>query len=211
MPYKFFNPYAEIRETFGKNLPHWQQEGVTYFLTYRLFDSMPAAVYRDWKFERENWIKWHPEPWNDEIQLEYHERFTQALERCLDEGHGCSCLRTPDCAKCAMQSMQHFDGDRLDLVSAVVMPNHVHALLVLNHSYTLEKLLESWKRFSATQINRALQRHGQLWQSDYFDRIVRDEKHFANCVRYIRRNPIRARLRPNEYLLFENEIARAIE
>jgi len=55
-----------------------------------------------------------------------------------------------------------------------------------------------------------VERSGPLWQRDYFDRLVRDEKHFANCVRYIRRNPEKAHLGKGQYLLYENEIARGI-
>ena len=56
-----------------------------------------------------------------------------------------------------------------------------------------------------------LSRSGSLWQRDYFDRLVRDEAHFANCVRYIRRNPEKARLGEAEYLLYESELASTID
>jgi len=46
---------------------------------------------------------------------------------------------------------------------------------------------------------------------DYFDRLVRDARYFANCVRYLRRNPEKARLPTGEYELYENELAREIE
>jgi len=36
-------------------------------------------------------------------------------------------------------------------------------------------------------------------------------KHFANCVRYIRRNPAKARLHNGEFILYESELARSIE
>ncbi len=75
------------------------------------------------------------------------------------------------------------------------MPNHVYLIFVQRTEWPLETLLHSWKRFSARQINKLRGRTGSLWQRDYFDRLVRDEKHFANCVRYIRRNPEKARLR----------------
>jgi REP element-mobilizing transposase RayT len=71
--------------------------------------------------------------------------------------------------------------------------------------------LRSWKSFSSRKINSLLQRGGGLWQRDYFDRLVRDEKHFANCVRYIRKNPTKAHLRETEYVLYESELARSIE
>jgi hypothetical protein len=37
---RFFNEFVEVRKTDGK-LPHWQQPGATYFLTWRLADSIP--------------------------------------------------------------------------------------------------------------------------------------------------------------------------
>jgi len=53
-------------------------------------------------------------------------------------------------------------------------------------------------------------RVGRLWQRDYFDRLVGNEKHFANCVRYIRRNPEKAGLMDGEFILWESDIALAI-
>ena len=41
--------------------------------------------------------------------------------------------------------------------------------------------------------------------------LVRDGKHFANCVRYIRRNAAKARLQSGKYILYESEVARSIE
>ena len=46
---------------------------------------------------------------------------------------------------------------------------------------------------------------------DYFDRLVRDDGHFANCMRYIRCNPAKAHLRPGEYLHYESHLARSVE
>ena len=74
----------------------------------------------------------------------------------------------------------------------------------------LEKLIRGWKGFTARQINKLLGRSGNFWQRDYFDRLVRDEKHFANCVRYIRRNPEKAQLTKKEFILWESELARSI-
>src|SRR5437870_1809264 len=97
------------------------------------------------------------------------------------------------------------------IISSVVMPSHVHALVVQNADWPLEKLLRSWKSFTSRKINSVPGRKGSLWQRDYFDRLVRDEKHFANCVRYIRTNPERAHLQIGEYTLYESELARSIE
>ncbi|MEY2493838.1 MAG: REP-associated tyrosine transposase [Verrucomicrobiota bacterium] len=96
------------------------------------------------------------------------------------------------------------------LILSVVMPNHIHALFVQNPEWPLEKLIRSWKGFTARRINALLGRSGALWQRDYFDRLVRDEEHFANCVRYIRRNPVEAQLTKNEFILWESDLARSI-
>ena len=91
------------------------------------------------------------------------------------------------------------------------MPNHVHALLVQNPEYPLEDLLRSWKTFSARAINEVRKRSGTLWQRSYFDRLVRDEKHFRNCVRYVRKNPEKAHLRNGGYILYESDLAKEIQ
>lgn len=108
-------------------------------------------------------------------------------------------------------ALQHFEGQRYTNLAWVVMPNHVHTLFVLHPAWTLEKMLHSWKRHAALNINASLGRSGALWQRDYFDRLVRDRAHFGNCVRYIRRNPVKAQLQAGEYHHFESDIARAVD
>ena len=203
---RFFNPYAEIRHT-GSRLPHWQQQGAVYFVTFRLVDSIPSRLRDQWENERETWLKVHPEPWTNEMEREYHQRFSGAIERWLDAGHGACLLRRRDCAQVVADTLRHFEGERVVMISLVIMPNHVHALFVQNPEWALEKLIQSWKRFAARQINKLLERTGNFWQRDYFDRLIRDEKHFANCVRYVRRNPEKASLGKDEFILWESETA----
>jgi REP element-mobilizing transposase RayT len=206
---RFFNPYGEIRHT-GNRLPHWQQEGAVYFVTFRLADSIPSQLLDQWENERGAWLRVHPGPWSAEVEREYHRRFSAAIEKWLDAGHGACLLRRPDCAQITAETLHHFEGQRVAIISFVVMPNHVHALFVQNPDWPLEKLIRSWKGFTARQINKLLSRSGGFWQRDYFDRLVRDEKHFANCVRYIRRNPEKARSTDKEFVLWESDIAKMI-
>jgi len=89
---RFFNPYEEIR--FTENLlPHWQQAGAVYFITFRLADALPARLLAQREDERTTWLRFHPKPWTLETEDEYHKRFSAAVERWLDAGHG-SCLVT---------------------------------------------------------------------------------------------------------------------
>ena len=206
---RFFNPYADIRQTKNR-LPHWQQQGATYFVTFRLADSVPMRLLRQWESERKNWLRVHPEPWSFELEQEYHQRFSSAIERWLDVGHGACLLRRSECAQIVAGALNHFEGVRVAMISFVVMPNHVHVLFVQNPEWPLEKVIRSWKGFTARETNKLLERSGSFWQRDYFDRLVRDEKHFANCVRYIRRNSKKASLSEGEFALWESETARAI-
>jgi len=73
-------------------------------------------------------------------------------------------LRREDCARIVAEALRSFDGERLALISSVVMPNHVHALFVQNANWPLEKLLRSWNSFSSRKINSLLGRDGSLWQ-----------------------------------------------
>ncbi len=207
---RFFNPYAEIRFT-ANRLPHWQQERAVYFVTFRLADAVPHNLRTQRESEREMWLRIHPQPWSAEVEREYHERFSGAIERWLDAGYGSCILRRRDCAEIAGEALRHFDGERVAIISSVVMPNHVHVLFVQNTDWLLEKPLRSWKSFTSRRINSLLGREGSLWQRDYFDRLVRNEKHFANCVRYIRRNPAKARLHSTEFIFYESELARSLE
>jgi putative transposase len=220
---RFFNPFAETEVT-ANRLPHWQQKGAVYFLTFRLADAIPKLLLDQWSAEREAWLAHHPQPWTGEVEVEYHRRFSSAMERWLDAGHGSCALRDSECRAHVEDALRHFDCDRFVHIAWVIMPNHVHVLFVpkekqggavsyrpsLNHSWKLEEIVHSWKRHSAVRINRLLGRTGTFWQKDYFDRLVRDQDHFANCVRYIRRNPVKAKLREGEYTLYESDMVKGI-
>ncbi len=90
------------------------------------------------------------------------------------------------------------------------MPNHVHVSFVLHPEWTLEKVLFTWKRRSAGAINTLRGKADSVWQHDYFDRLVRDEAHMYRVIGYIRRNPIKAGLRADEFTLWESEYAQAV-
>lgn len=203
----FFNPWAGIERT-GHLLPHWQQPGATYFITFRLGDSVPASIRREWNREREAWLAYHPKPWELEVEKEYHERFSRRMEAWLDAGHGCCLLRDVRVRGVVEEGLRHFDGERYVHHAWVIMPNHVHALVSLRGEWRLEQVLHTWKSYTTHAINRELRRSGTLWKEDYFDRLIRDEVHFANCVRYIRRNPEKAKLGPGVWGHYETEVAR---
>jgi len=44
---QFFNPYEDIRLT-ANRLPHWQQKGAVYFVSFRLADAVPNYLRTQW-------------------------------------------------------------------------------------------------------------------------------------------------------------------
>src|SRR5881275_3147381 len=141
-----------------RRLPHWELQGATYFITFRLGDAVPQKLLRQWKEELETWRKFHPEPWDASTKYEYQKRFQDAREAWLDQGHGGCILRHSQIAAMVANSLRHFDGVRYALDSFVVMPNHVHVLVQPHEDNALSEILHSWKSFSAKAINKSRER-----------------------------------------------------
>lgn len=206
---------------YRRNLPHLRLEGATYFVTFRLADSIPESVAQQWQIELHDWQLLHDiDPsWfeSDHLRWEkaYHaiaqsERriFEREQQRRffieLDKCHG-SCLLEKAHAIVAT-ALEFFHGKRLWLGDYVVMPNHVHVLVQPFPGVKLEEWLYSIKRFTSTEMARhasmnadGMMRQGHLWQTESFDRIVRDEHELARTRQYIASNP--AKLRSAMYAL----------
>jgi REP element-mobilizing transposase RayT len=185
---------------YHRHLPHWRQAGATYFVTFRLHDSLPQdklRYLRDLKieWERKNPPRRSPEAW------ESHARsIMEKVERWLDQGLGSCALRHPAAAALVAGALHHFDGSRYELDSYVIMPNHVHGIVrpLTPDTEPLERILQSWKRFTSRALHRASGDGGNLWQEESFDRIIRDAEHLYRAIQYIGRNPAMAGLSNEE-------------
>lgn len=194
----FLDPYKKI-DRHRVNLPHWQQGEAWQFVTWRLADSLPEAVVGKIEERRKIWEAAHPKPWDDEASKEHNRLFTLAFESLLDDAHGSCHLREPENARIVADALEHFHADRYMLDCYVVMPNHVHVLFHPLGENKMEDILASWKRFSAREINKALGREGTLWQREYWDRLLRSERHFRWVRQYIAKNP--EKLKPGTFIL----------
>ena len=56
--FQFFNPAAKVTISHG-HLPHWEQAGATYFITWRTADSIPREIWLRWREERDAWLLAH--------------------------------------------------------------------------------------------------------------------------------------------------------
>lgn len=175
-----------------RHLPHWRQDGATYFVTFRMADSLPQKKLDQLRDERELWQRNCPDPSDEEVEL-HCRQVIKKIEIWLDQGHGECILERDDLAEIVEGRLRHFAGQRYDLFSFVVMPNHVHAVVRPGEEHCLDSIMQGWKGVSANRINRALARSGTCWQEEGFDRIVRDSAHLRRVVRYIEKNPGKAR------------------
>ena len=132
--------------------------------------------------------KTESEPHNCRQQDEFHQRFTEKIDRWLDAGYGSCILARPDCKTIMESSLRHFDGERYELGEFIVMPNHVHAIVATIGDHQLSPILHSWKSFSAHKFNRILGSSGRIWLPESFDHIVRSAEHLAKFEAYIRNN-----------------------
>lgn len=164
-------------------LPHFDGGQIAQTVTFRLADSLPERVLAQWELELSH-MK------TREADIERRKK----IEDYLDKGMGSAWMAQAEIASVVENALLYFDGVRYKMPAGVVMPNHVHALLIPLEPFLLEDIVHSWKSFTANEANRILKRTGQFWQAEYFDRYIRDGKHYLAAVAYIEQNPVKARL-----------------
>ena len=105
-----------------------------------------------------------------------------------------SLLQEPDCARIVLDAMIWMDRERqLILIAAVVMPDHIHFVAdPLGSDWSV--MMRTLKRFTSRKSNQRLGRDGPVWQSQYHDRRVLDERELTAAVQYCLDNPVRAGL-----------------
>ena len=194
----YLNPDSEIQKS-GSELPHWQQGGALQFVTFRLGDALPLMLIRDWKEERAQWLAAHPRPWTADTEAEFHRNFNARIERWLDQGMGSCLFADPEARQVLADCLMRFDGERVRHEAWVIMPNHVHVLF--SPAVPVDKLIQAWRGHSARVLGK-----GPIWQRDYRDTLIRDAEHVANVLRYIRRNPLKAKLAEGRFTLWERSV-----
>jgi len=183
--FPYFDEHDFEDLNWGTHLPHWHQDGKYVFVTFRLHDSLPQEKLQWLYEEKESWLKRHPQPWDERTTKEYIDKFGKAIDKWLDSNYGECLLKKTDNRKIVENALFFFDGKRYELVASVVMPNHVHMLIKLNEEHKLIDVMRSIKSYTAKKINENENRAGPVWQPESYDRLIRDQKHFDNVVRYI--------------------------
>jgi REP-associated tyrosine transposase len=189
-------------------LPHRDEKGLIQHVTVHLADSLPKSAIEEIEQTLENWP-------DDERAAERRRR----LHEWVDAGHGSCVLRHGEAAEMVQEALHHFDGVRYHLHAWVVMPNHVHVLFEPVNNWALNKIVASWKKFTARRIREFVKEGGNanrranlpigkwktnadqeigvpgpVWHREFWDRYIRNEAHYRQAVEYIHNNPVAAGL-----------------
>lgn len=202
----------EKKEFYRQYLPHFQQPGQAYFVTWSLKDAIPpkAILFYTQKMEM---LKFQICGLESEglssseigkLQLEFNDvrrKYLKAYDDLLDAERNPSVnLSKPENTEVIISSLRFWEGKKLNNCAFTVMCNHVHWVFetfekdIEGNTVYLQDLLQSVKGFSAYQINKLENRKGSLWQKESFDKTIRNEKHLYFAIKYTLNNPVHAGL-----------------
>jgi putative transposase len=111
--------------------------------------------------------------------------------------------RFGEAVRVSWQELPDFYSD-IQLDEMVIMPNHLHGIIVLaptSHlrKTTLSRVVRTLKSRSARRINEIRGVLGvPVWQRGYYERVIRDDDEMKNVREYIRNNPLRWWLQRND-------------
>ena len=73
-----------------------------------------------------------------------------------------------------------------DVEKYVIMPNHVHMLLLLEEEkHAVPRIMRYWKSMITREIGKS------IWQRSYYDHTIRDQREYDLIWEYIETNPLR--------------------
>jgi putative transposase len=187
-------PNGELKWTDRGYMPHVDGAQLIQHVSYHLADSLPKEALEIMAAE----LKRLPPKLRD---AEKEKR----IAAYIDAGKGSCVLRVPAIAEMVQNAFLLFHGERYTLHAWCVMPNHVHVLFQPKAGWTMSKIVASWKSFTGRRISEYQKRAGlepgepsgkpnPIWHREYWDRYIRDHAHYANTVKYIHENPVKAGL-----------------
>jgi REP element-mobilizing transposase RayT len=164
---------------YRRNLPHIFPDGVPVFFTWRLFGSMPSI---------KEAAQVSPK---DSAGVKFRK-----LDRCLDlAASGPRWLEDPRIAEMVAIEIERGASvfRRYELTEYVVMPNHVHMLILPREAPS--KLMKLLKGVTARRANLILGRTGlPFWQYESFDHWCRSVEEVRKIRGYIVENPAKSGL-----------------
>jgi len=210
----------DFKTYYRRNLPHYQPLGYTYFVTYRLYGSLPVKVIEKLKSDREKQLKEIAGISDKSIRDEKYKKMQSAyfgkFDKLLDTSdYGPTWFKEKEIEQIVKDAIHFYDKKKYDLICYTIMSNHVHQVFTpivgrISDStnqqgeaevsrnrvsgYIVTKILQDLKRFTARECNKALNRSGSFWQHESYDHVVRDYDEFQRIVEYVLNNPVKVSL-----------------
>jgi REP element-mobilizing transposase RayT len=122
-----------IKTFYKRNLPHYQPIGYTFFITFRLKDSLPLKVILKLKDEKEKELKAIVGIENIKLRKEkckeLQSRYFGKFDKLLDlSNYGPKWLKHNNIAQVVYNAILIRDKKKYELISTTIMPNHVHII-----------------------------------------------------------------------------------
>jgi len=96
------------------------------------------------------------------------------------------------CCQVVFETIQWIeDQKRWTSYCTMIMPEHVHMVVQIGKGWALEKLMHSFKNYTARQINNLRKRKGIVWQDGYYDHCIRKDESLRDIILYCYHNPVR--------------------
>jgi putative transposase len=189
---------------YKRNLPHYQHPGYTFFVTFRLTDSIPLKVLLKLREESEAELKrvagYANSAKRNEMYKSYQSKNFGKYDSFLDKAqYGPKWLEKAEIAIIVKEALHQYDSTEYELICYSIMPNHVHMIFTPNKipegkDYIVTKILQKIKSKTALKANQVLERKGAFWQHESYDHIVRNEDELNRCINYVLYNPVKAGL-----------------
>lgn len=191
-----------------RNLPHLHPTQAVFFITTRLYGSLPAAVIHALQDEQKQALRKITEAEKQEGTNRYFEKANQSkryfarFDALLDKPtNGPYWLSEPAVAQVVIDALYYQAQTAYDLVAYCIMSNHIHVVINTKEKETAERplyrIIQSFKRHTARQANVLLQRQGEFWQPESYDHVVRNEAELKRIIAYVLNNPIKTGLVEN--------------
>ncbi len=88
---------------------------------------------------------------------------------------------------------EYAEKHAVEILAYCLMSNHIHLVAVPSDEAGLQRALKPLHMRYAQRLNRAQGCCGHVWQGRYFSSAL-DEDYLWAAIRYVERNPVRARL-----------------
>lgn len=85
------------------------------------------------------------------------------------------------------------DAANLRILAYCLMTNHVHFIAIPREENSLAKAFNTAHMRYSQYFNKKRKLKGHLWQGRFFSCVL-DEAHLISAVRYVERNPVRAKM-----------------